>query len=224
MTSTPRVFRYTIPQPLNPAGGQSTIPDVSAEAVFGGTGTDAVLKAIAGLTRMPVGFRPYGDFSRNFGVCVVGAGGYGQAVANYPDMVLINPYLEVGLEAAAHGPQQSELTEAIQAFTTAASALRDIAENTAKTLSQSQEAGESGAWNIKSAKEKLSQVFDQALVQPQRVTRRGGDAVVLVEEGRYNALTQAAASSTAGMLDAFRAPALRGATLPEVTYPEPLAV
>lgn len=215
MASTPRVPRYTVTRHDNPALSQDTV-------------TDAVLKAICGLTSVPVGVSEYGftplavgDFTRP----AVRLRGYGlPVVRSYADMVAFNPYLRAGLEAAAHGPQQSEFTEAVLAFTEAAAALRDIAENTAKTLGRTGEADDTGEWNIKAAKEKLSQVFDQALVQPQRVTRRGGDAVILVEESRYNALTQAAASTTADMLDAFKAPALRGATLPEVTYPEPLAV
>ena len=199
------------------------------------TETDAIMKAIVDLTGVPggyagpfdpVGYRCYDPrrWGWGMGKIPLSARVYGADLPAYADAPMVDPYFQAGLAAAAHGPHRSELTEAVQAFTSAASALRDIADNAAKTLALTQEAADPGEWNIKAAKEKLSQVFDQALVQPQRVTRRGGDAVILVEESRYNALTQAAASADASMLDAFKAPALRGANLPEIAYPEPLAV
>ncbi len=204
----------------------------SDPSVAEGPETDAVIRAIAELTSTPAGLASFHDpqgagFMPVTGIMAtrpVTARTFGHGFIGYPEATVFNPYIQAGLAAAAHGPQRSEPTEAVHAFTAAASALRDIAQDAAETLALSREAADPGEWNIKAAKKKLSQVFDQALVQPQRVTRRGGDAVILVQESRYNALTQAAASANASMLDAFKAAAPRGANLPDVTYPEPLAV
>jgi antitoxin Phd len=44
-------------------------------------------------------------------------------------------------------------------------------------------------WQLQTAKAQLSQVFDAALHgEPQRITRRGKDAVVMVSESTYLAL------------------------------------
>src|SRR5512135_1248228 len=49
-------------------------------------------------------------------------------------------------------------------------------------------AGAGDAWTVKEAKARFSEVFDRALDRPQRISRRGKQAVVMMSAAEYERL------------------------------------
>lgn len=80
--------------------------------------------------------------------------------------------------------------------------------------------GASGAapgrsWNVRDAKAHLSEVVSGALEYPQRIARRDGASVVVVNEEAYRELLEAAEGQV-DMVDYFRDHAIGG---PDLTVP-----
>lgn len=114
-------------------------------------------------------------------------------------------------------PQNLELISALKALTEAAATLREAAEVIASAQTEAAATTET-AWNVKSAKEQFSRVFENALTEPQHISRRDGAAVVVVDAETYSSLTATAGND---LLHAFHNPRLRGLHLPESEYPDP---
>ena len=65
------------------------------------------------------------------------------------------------------------------------------------------------SWNVRDAKAHLSQVVNGALERPQRIARRDGACVVVVNEEAYRNLLERAQGQV-DMVDYFRANAIEG--------------
>jgi hypothetical protein len=71
----------------------------------------------------------------------------------------------------------------------------------------------SRSWNVRDAKAHLSEVVSGALEQPQRIARRDGATVVVLNEQAYLDLLDAAEEQV-DMVDYFRRHAIDGDDLP----------
>ena len=68
------------------------------------------------------------------------------------------------------------------------------------------------SWNVRDAKAHLSQVVSGALERPQRIARRDGASVVVLNEEAYRSLLERAEGQV-DMVDYFRAHAIGGELL-----------
>ncbi len=68
------------------------------------------------------------------------------------------------------------------------------------------------SWNVRDAKAHLSQVVNGALERPQRIARRDGASVVVLNEEAYRSLLEQAEGQV-DMVDYFRAHAIGGELL-----------
>ena len=79
------------------------------------------------------------------------------------------------------------------------------------------------SWNVRDAKAHLSEVVSGALQHPQRIARRDGASVVVLNESAYRELLEAAEGQV-DMVDYFRDHAIGGEnlSLPRRRSPRPL--
>lgn len=68
------------------------------------------------------------------------------------------------------------------------------------------------SWNVRDAKAHLSEVVSGALERPQRIARRDGASVVVLNEDAYRELLEAAEGQV-DMVDYFKDHAIGGASL-----------
>ena len=63
--------------------------------------------------------------------------------------------------------------------------------------------GDGDTWQLKDAKARFSELFSRALERPQRVTRHGKRAVVVLAESEYEALRAAGSREPKSLLQLF---------------------
>lgn len=73
-------------------------------------------------------------------------------------------------------------------------------------------ASPSRSWNVRDAKARLSEVVNGALEEPQRIARRDGASVVVLNESAYRELLDAAGEQV-DMVDYFRSHRIGGEEL-----------